>query len=62
MSTAGLHYTPQKAMAEDDGLAEVLCVMMSLLFIHGVVCERWLREIDVMLKKKKGVQKIHTLG
>ena len=50
-------------MAEDDSFAEVLCVMMSLPFIYGFVCERWLREIDVMLekKKKKGVQKIHKL-
>ena len=48
-------------MAECDYLAEFLAVMLSLPFIYGFVCNRWLRGIDVMIEKKKGVRWIHTL-
>ena len=60
-SPAGLHYTLWKAMAESDELAEFLCIMISLPFVYGFACRRWLRAIDVMLEKKKGVRKIHML-
>ena len=45
LAVVGLHYMLWKAMSEDDRLVEVLCVMMSLPFIYGFVCERWLREM-----------------
>ena len=60
-SAADLHYTLWKVMSESNGLAEILCVTMSVLFTYGFVCERWLKEIDMMLKKKKGIHKIYTL-
>ena len=48
-------------MAESDELSEFLCIMISLPFVYGFACKRWLRAIDVMLEKKKGVRKIHML-
>ena len=60
-SPSGMHYTMWKAMAESDYCAEFLCIMISLPFVYGFTNDRWLREIDVMLGKKKGVRKIHLL-
>ena len=60
-SPSGMHYTMWKAMAARDYCAEFLCIMISLPFVYGFPNERWLREIDVMLEKKKGVRKIHLL-
>ena len=60
-SPAGLHYIIWKAMAEYDYLADFQCVMLSLPFIYGFVCKRWLKGIDVMIEKKKGIRWIHTL-
>ena len=48
-------------MAANDYCAEFLCIMISLPFTYGFVNNRWCREIDVMLEKKKGVRKIHLL-
>ncbi|KAL7505232.1 hypothetical protein ACHAXN_004474 [Cyclotella atomus] len=58
---SGLHYTLWKAMAAQDDMAEFLCIMISLPFMYGFACERWLHAIDVMLEKKKGIRKIHML-
>ena len=41
-SSAGLHYTIWKAMAEYDYLAEFQCVMLRSPFVYGFVCKRWL--------------------
>ena len=60
-SPSGMHYTMWKAMAARDYCAEFLCIMISLPFVYGFSNDRWLREIDVMLEKKKGVRKIHLL-
>ena len=60
-SPAGLYYTIWKAMAECDYFAEFQCVMLSLPFIYGFVCNRWLKAIDVMIEKKKDIRWIHTL-
>jgi len=60
-SPSGMHYTMWKAMATSDYCAEFLCIMISLPFVYGFPNDRWLREIDVMLEKKKGVRKIHLL-
>ena len=35
--------------------------MISMPFMYGFVNDRWLREIDVMLEKNKGVRTIHLL-
>ena len=48
-------------MAESDYCVEFLYITISLSFVYGFTNERWLREIDVMLEKKKGVRKIHLL-
>ena len=56
-----MHYTIWKAMAMSDYCAEFLCIMTSLPFMFGFANNRWLREVDVMLEKKKGVRKIHLL-
>ena len=58
-SPSGMHYTMWKAMAASDYCAEFLCIMISLPFIYGFPNDQWLRDIDVMLEKKKGVRKIH---
>ncbi|KAL7504284.1 hypothetical protein ACHAXN_004116, partial [Cyclotella atomus] len=58
---SGLHYTLWKAMAAQDDMAEFLCIMISLPFMYGFACERWLHGIDVMLEKKKGNRQIHML-
>ena len=60
-SPSQMHYTLWKAMAESDELAEFQCIMISLPFMYGFVCIRWLREIDAMLEKKRRVRRIHTL-
>ena len=60
-SPSTMHYTLWKAMSLSDYCSEFLCIMTSLIFIYGFVNKRWLRCIDVMLEKKKGVRKIHTL-
>ena len=39
LSPTGLHYTIWKTMAEEDYSAEVLCVMMSISFVHGFACD-----------------------
>ena len=56
-----IHYTLWKALAEQDDFAEFLCVMMSLPFMYGFANPRWSNEVDVMLEKKAGIQKIHLL-
>ena len=35
--------------------------MISLPFVYGFLNKQWLRKIDVMLEKKKGVRNIHLL-
>ena len=55
-SSAGLHYTIWKAMVECDYLAEFQCVMLRFPFIYGFVRKRWLKGIDVMIEKKKGIR------
>ena len=60
-STQGLNYTLWKALAESGSVLEYLCVMMSLPFLYGFVNRRWLKMIDVMLEKKKGIRQIHML-
>jgi hypothetical protein len=58
---SGLHYTLWKVMAAQDDMAEFLCIMISLPFMYGFACKRWLHGIDVMSEKKKGVRLIHML-
>ena len=58
---SGMHYTMCKAMAARNFCAEFLCIMISLPFVYGFANDQWLREIDVILEKKKGVRKIHLL-
>jgi hypothetical protein len=58
---SGLHYTLWRAMAAQDDMAEFLCIMISLPFMYGFACERWLHAINVMLEKKKGIRNIHML-
>jgi hypothetical protein len=61
-SPSGLHYTIWKCLARDyDELASWLALMMSMPFEFGFVNNRWTKNIDVMLEKKKGVRKIHML-
>ena len=48
-------------MEEYDYLAEFQPVMLGLPFIKGFVCNCWFKGIDVMIEKKKGVRRIHTL-
>ena len=60
-SSGDVHCTLWKALAEQDNFAEFLCIMMSLPFMYGFVNTRWLREVDVMLEKKKDVRMIHML-
>ena len=60
-SASGVHYTLWKAIAEKDDLAEMHSLMLSLPFMHGFKCNRWLRSIDCMLEKKEKVRKIHVM-
>jgi hypothetical protein len=60
-SPSGLHYSIWKCLARENDLAEWLSIMMSLPFEHGFTNERWTRSLDVMLEKKRGQRKIHTL-
>jgi hypothetical protein len=61
-SSAGkIHYTIWKCIAQDEELAEWLSIMMSLPFMYGFPNKHWMKSIDVMLEKKKGVKKIHML-
>ncbi|KAL7531762.1 hypothetical protein ACHAWF_003900 [Thalassiosira exigua] len=60
-SSFGMNYTIWKALASDDEVAEVQCVMLSMPFLFGFANPRWRKEIDVMLEKKKGVRLIHIL-
>ena len=60
-SSSDMHYTMWKAVAASNFYVEFLCIMIILPFVYGFANDRWLREIDVMLEKKKGVRKIHLL-
>ncbi|KAL7524524.1 hypothetical protein ACHAWF_002609, partial [Thalassiosira exigua] len=60
-STWGYNYSIWKAMAANDYLAEFQCIMISLPFMYGFANVRWLKEIDFMLEKKKGIRMIHIL-
>ena len=60
-SPSDMHYTMWKAVAASNFYAEFLCIMIILPFVYGFANDQWLREIDVMLEKKKGVRKIHLL-
>ena len=60
-SPSGAHYTLWKSIANDNDLAEFLCMMMSLPFMYGFTNERWTNCVDVMLEKSKGERKIHQL-
>ena len=59
--TNGLNYTIWKALAERDEVTDYICVMMSLPFVYGFVNRRWVKMIDVMLEKKRGIRHIHML-
>ena len=48
-------------MAASDFCVEFLCIISSLPFMYGFTNDQWLREIDVMLEKKKGARKIDLL-
>ena len=60
-SPSGIHYTLWKALAEDDDLAELHSLWLSIPFMYGFTSERHLKEIDCMLEKKYGVRRIHIL-
>ena len=60
-SPSGIHYTLWKALAEDDDLAELHALWLSIPFMYGFTSERHLKEIDCMLEKKYGVRRIHIL-
>ena len=60
-SPSGMHYTMWKEMVASDFCADFLCIMISPPFVYGFPNELWLRVIDMMLEKKKGVRKIHLL-
>ena len=51
----------EKASAEDDELAELHSLWLSMPFMYGFTSERHLKEIDCMLEKKYGVRRIHIL-
>ena len=42
-------------------MAQYCSVMISLPFMYKFRKDRWAKSIDVMLKKKAGVRKIHLL-
>ena len=54
-SPSGLHYTIWKSIATNDELSTIMAKMMSIPFRFGLKNLRWMRVIDVMLEKKKGV-------
>ena len=60
-SPAEMHYRIWKAMPASDYWAEFQCIMISLPFVYGFANARWLRGIDVVLEKKKGVKKNYLL-
>ena len=60
-SPAGLYHTMWTAMAKCDYFAEFQCIMLGLPFVYEFFCQQWLRGIDIMIEKKTGVRKIHTL-
>jgi hypothetical protein len=60
-SASGIHYTLWKAIATQDELAEMHSLLLSLQFMYGFKCNRWLRSIDCMLEKKEKVRKIHVM-
>jgi len=60
-SPSDLHYSIWKVLAREDDIMDWLSVMIRLHFMYGFVNNRWTTEIDVMLEKKRDVQKIHQL-
>ena len=60
-SFSTLHYTLWKAVAEDKEMSEYYAIMMSLPFQYGFAHPRWTTEIDLMLEKTDGEQKIHLM-
>ena len=58
---SGFHYSMWKVLAKEDDILDWLSVTIILPFMYGFVNERWTTEIDVMLEKKRDVQKIHQL-
>jgi len=60
-SPSGLHFTIWKSIATNDELSTIMAKMMGIPFRFGIRNVRWMRVIDVMLEKKKGVRKIHKL-
>lgn len=58
---SGLHYSVWKCLAKENNIAEWMSAMMSLPFEYVFAPKRWTSSIDVMLEKKRGQRKIHTL-
>jgi hypothetical protein len=56
-----LNYTLWKCLAQDDMIAGILSVLLSLPFLYGFVNDKWTSMTDFMLEKKPGVRQIHTL-
>jgi hypothetical protein len=46
---------------DNTKLTATMCKVMSLLWQHGVCLDRWLKVIDVMLSKDKGICRLHKL-
>ena len=58
---SGINYTLWKCIASSNKISAYMAVMMRQSFMHGSVNDRWAKCINIMLEKKKGVQKIHML-
>jgi hypothetical protein len=60
-STSGSHIGHYKAILHSPKLTDLMCKMMSLPWIHGVCLDWWLKVIDIMLSKDKGICHLHKL-
>ena len=60
-SPLGLHYILWKAIAEKKEFCEYMSVMMSLPSMYAFSNKRWENVIEVMLRKKPNVRKIHLM-
>jgi hypothetical protein len=61
---SGLHFGHFKASALDDHLTEVDRLFLEISMTHGIILNRWLQAIDVMIPKKANsvhVTKLRTI-
>ena len=55
------NYSLWKCVAKSDYLSSILSILVSLPFVYGFTNETWTHMIDFILRKKPGVNKVHTV-